>query len=138
MKNHPANRLQTRRDFFSMLVPALSVPAILWWLFTGNRSRDLGQGPGQLVVKGEVPAGVSFYNGIVLVKEEDRLRAFEARCTHLGCAITKTEGRVLVCQCHGSRFDLNGHPVQGPARKPLRELPVEQGNNGESIIRLQP
>jgi len=46
--------------------------------------------------------------------------ALSAICTHLGC-ITRylADERVIACPCHGSRFDLEGNIVHGPAPRPL-------------------
>lgn len=73
--------------------------------------------------------------GGALFLESDRLvltqpaagdfHAFVAICTHQGCNITDVEGDRIVCRCHGSVFDLDGVPVEGPARKPLKSRPVE-------------
>ncbi|MCK8674810.1 Rieske (2Fe-2S) protein, partial [Rhodococcus sp. HM1] len=52
-------------------------------------------------------------------------RAFVAICTHSGCNISGVEGDEIVCNCHGSRFRLDGTVAQGPAKKPLKTRPVE-------------
>lgn len=43
------------------------------------------------------------------------------RCTHLGCLpkVNVAEG-TFDCPCHGSRFDADGRPIYGPARRDLR------------------
>jgi glycine/D-amino acid oxidase-like deaminating enzyme len=51
----------------------------------------------------------------------DRLRHRpEPRCTHQGCVL-REDGPTgsWACPCHGSRFELDGGVVQGPARAPL-------------------
>ncbi|HKB15823.1 MAG TPA: Rieske 2Fe-2S domain-containing protein, partial [Planctomycetota bacterium] len=53
-------------------------------------------------------------------------RAFRAICTHLGCVVRWDAARGEIrCPCHGARFDPAGHPVSGPARGPLLEIPLE-------------
>ena len=50
--------------------------------------------------------------------------AFNARCTHAGCAVAVDEAE-LDCPCHGSRFDaLTGAVLQGPATEPLEPFAV--------------
>lgn len=51
--------------------------------------------------------------------------ALSAVCTHLGC-ITRflSDEGVIACPCHGSRFDLEGNVVHGPAPRPLPWIEV--------------
>ncbi|HET8993620.1 MAG TPA: Rieske (2Fe-2S) protein [Rhodococcus sp. (in: high G+C Gram-positive bacteria)] len=62
---------------------------------------------------------------IVTQPTEGDFHAFIAICTHQGCNISDVEGDLIVCRCHGSRFALDGAPVAGPAKKPLKARPVE-------------
>jgi cytochrome b6-f complex iron-sulfur subunit len=45
--------------------------------------------------------------------------AYDARCSHLGCAVYGTGAALLICKCHGSLFGLDGAVKQGPATLPL-------------------
>lgn len=48
--------------------------------------------------------------------------AVSARCTHLGCLVAFNEAEVAwECPCHGSRFDVDGKVLQGPAVRPLEK-----------------
>ncbi|MEU5280950.1 FAD-dependent oxidoreductase [Streptomyces asoensis] len=56
---------------------------------------------------------------------DGQLHALSARCTHLGCLVAFNRAeQAWECPCHGSRFDVRGQVVQGPATEPLepREL----------------
>ncbi|MFE8944730.1 FAD-dependent oxidoreductase [Streptomyces sp. NPDC007856] len=57
--------------------------------------------------------------------DEGALHAVSARCTHLGClvAFNRSE-RAWECPCHGSRFDVDGAVLQGPAVRPLEQRQI--------------
>jgi quinol---cytochrome c reductase iron-sulfur subunit len=68
--------------------------------------------------------------------------AFSKICTHAGCAVSmfryplfsaRVPGPALVCPCHYSTFDpaRGGTVVFGPAGRPLPQLPLAVGENGE-------
>jgi glycine/D-amino acid oxidase-like deaminating enzyme/nitrite reductase/ring-hydroxylating ferredoxin subunit len=61
--------------------------------------------------------------------EEGELHAVSLRCTHLGCLLRFNDAEVSWdCPCHGSRFDVDGRVLQGPAVNPLeRRYPPEDG-----------
>jgi Rieske Fe-S protein len=48
--------------------------------------------------------------------DDGSLHAVAANCTHLGCRrALNTAERSWDCPCHGSRFDIDGHVLEGPA-----------------------
>ncbi|WP_372343509.1 FAD-dependent oxidoreductase [Streptomyces sp. KL116D] len=56
---------------------------------------------------------------------DGKLHAVSARCTHLGCLVAfNAAERAWECPCHGSRFDTDGHVVQGPATRPLKQRDI--------------
>jgi cytochrome b6-f complex iron-sulfur subunit len=61
--------------------------------------------------------------------------ALSAVCTHLGC-ITRylSDERAIACPCHGSRFDLEGNVVHGPAPRPLPWLEVTADAAGNLVV----
>jgi 3-phenylpropionate/trans-cinnamate dioxygenase ferredoxin component len=68
-----------------------------------------------------------------------RLHAFDdlCLCAEPACPLSGglLEGTTLMCQCHGSKFDLTtGAVVQGPATQALRTYEVEE-MDGEVRIR---
>ncbi|MBB4909796.1 FAD-dependent oxidoreductase [Actinophytocola algeriensis] len=55
--------------------------------------------------------------------ESGALHAVRAHCTHLGCLVAFNNAeRTWDCPCHGSRFDVDGQVIQGPAVHPLRRV----------------
>jgi Rieske Fe-S protein len=53
--------------------------------------------------------------------DEGKLHAVSMTCTHLACQVAfNTAERTWDCPCHGSRFDIDGRVLEGPA---VRDLP---------------
>ncbi len=66
-------------------------------------------------------------HGIVFLTREAQLRALSTRCTHAGCMVAwqrKGGAESLRCPCHGSRFDIAGQVLNGPAKLPLARYAV--------------
>ncbi|MFI6393165.1 FAD-dependent oxidoreductase [Nonomuraea sp. NPDC050540] len=78
---------------------------------------DLPRGQGAVIkTDGELRA--------VYRDTDGALHAVSAICTHLRCVVAFNEAeRSWECPCHGSRFDVDGAVLQGPAVHPLP--PVE-------------
>ncbi len=67
---------------------------------------------------------------LFLVHDEHGIYALSAVCTHLGCVTNyeKASNRIL-CPCHGSFYNTEGHVLGGPAPRslPRVELTLEHG-----------
>lgn len=61
--------------------------------------------------------------------------ALSAVCTHLGCITRwRSDESVIACPCHGSRFDLEGNVVHGPAPRPLPWLQMTVDPSGLLVV----
>jgi glycine/D-amino acid oxidase-like deaminating enzyme/nitrite reductase/ring-hydroxylating ferredoxin subunit len=59
--------------------------------------------------------------------EEGYVHKRSAVCTHMGCIVRfNSSEKTWDCPCHGSRFGVDGHPINTPAIMPL--APVEEGS----------
>ncbi len=73
---------------------------------------------------------------IVVRAKGGSLSAVSGVCTHLGCSIRyESDGGTeeLRCNCHKSRFGLDGGLISGPAQLPLHALSVSI-RNGEVVL----
>ena len=64
---------------------------------------------------------------IVVHTRTGQYKAFNARCTHLGCVVQylpDEDPPHFGCNCHGSEFDINGRNIAGPAPRPLTPYKV--------------
>jgi len=114
-----------RRLFFRRaLALAVGVPLLgpLVAMLRRVRSQDR---PLAVAIPADVASGLSIVETAVVYRGADGgVRAFSARCTHLGCRIDRVAGDEAVCPCHGSRFRADGSAAAGPAAQPLPRLRV--------------
>ncbi len=85
--------------------------------------------PRRLVSVDQLPEGgglVLSADGVVVTRNDHGdVHAFSAMCTHQGCTVGGVANDVIVCPCHGSRFDAStGAVINGPATRPLPQVPV--------------
>ncbi|MGB0131836.1 FAD-dependent oxidoreductase [Chlorobium sp.] len=68
---------------------------------------------------------------VIASREGGRIKAFDARCTHMGCPVTyDTQSGGFYCPCHSGRFDAAGNPVSGPPQAPLASLEAVEQDGG--------
>lgn len=112
----------TRTSIAHGLADAVSANLEVAKHFVGDRISTIGRPP---IAELEPGTGaVTSSGGEALASFLDDagvLHTVSATCTHLGCLVTfNTAERSWDCPCHGSRFDIDGRVLQGPAVKDLR------------------
>ena len=115
----------SRKKFFGRIGLASLIPLGGAWYSTSRRTQLREKQIKKITLPANLPAGISFYDNVIVSKEKGKINILSAKCTHLGCIINKEENNVLVCPCHGSRYAMDGMPVKGPAASPLKKLPFK-------------
>jgi nitrite reductase/ring-hydroxylating ferredoxin subunit len=75
---------------------------------------------------------------IAIARVDDRLYAFDDLCTCAdeSCPLSGglLTGTTIMCQCHGSRFDIaTGAVLNGPATEPLKVYEVQEADGGVRV-----
>ena len=89
--------------------------------FLGDRLRPAQAGSAAKVRRGEARVVRDGLGKTGVYRDEDgKVHAVSLRCTHLGCLLRfNSAERSWDCPCHGSRFDVDGAVLEGPAVDPL-------------------
>ena len=88
---------------------------------------------------GDNAPGELAFGGYV-VKTSGKVNVFAINCSHLGCSVALAKAAPdhpetsFDCPCHGSRFNLDGTVLHGPAEFPLSHLNWKQGDNPSQIV----
>ncbi|MFC7676117.1 Rieske (2Fe-2S) protein [Mycolicibacterium sp. GCM10028919] len=93
-----------------------------------------GGAPAALAATADVPVGSGvILDDVVLTQPTAGVfKGFSKRCPHAGCSVSEITDGNIVCPCHGSRFDLEGAVVNGPAASALSPKAVTV--QGDSIV----
>jgi len=75
---------------------------------------------------------------VSIARVKDRLYAFDDLCTcsEASCPLSGglLNGTTIMCQCHGSRFDItSGAVINGPATKALNVYEVEETDDSVRV-----
>jgi glycine/D-amino acid oxidase-like deaminating enzyme/nitrite reductase/ring-hydroxylating ferredoxin subunit len=83
-----------------------------------KRIEDIGNDEGSVVVVNGKRAGC-------YKDAEGNINLIDTTCTHMGCEVEWNSGdRTWDCPCHGSRFSIQGDVIEGPAKKPLKQVDI--------------
>ena len=126
----------TRRGWLKLVTLAITAAFAGLWFAVSRRLRAADRGS-MLRLPAPARDGVSFHGPVVLVRQADRITALSARCPHLGCQISQQQGDQLVCPCHGSRFNLKGRVLEGPASADLTLLAIKREPKDQLVISIR-
>lgn len=115
---------QRRLGRHDLLRALLLLPLLVPWVAMLQRQQQRRK-PAAFALPAELPLGLSVAGPVVAHRADDgTVRVWSSRCTHLGCRLDRVVEGVLVCPCHGSRFDADGQVLTGPASRALQPLRV--------------
>ncbi len=134
MKNILLNHTKRRIFLKGLGILFCIIPVYPLMKMIRNRITYLKKSQATVKVDIELPQGISFFDELIINRESDKYEIFSARCSHLGCRINKIEKNNLVCQCHGSRYSLNGEVLQGPAKQNLKPINFRKDLKNRMII----
>ena len=141
----------TRREFTKFL-GLTSMAFLMGTLATAVRKLvkqmfDRGEAPVEIANMGDIAVGgyklfryPTENDPCILVRlSEEKLVAFDQRCTHLSCpVIFEAASKRLVCPCHAGFFSAeDGRPLAGPPKRALARLEVTTRNARVWVRRLQ-
>jgi cytochrome b6-f complex iron-sulfur subunit len=70
---------------------------------------------------------------VFIYRDYEGVRAMSAICTHLGCVLEATEDG-FQCPCHGSRFNVKGRVLSGPAPRSPAYFKVDVAPDGQLLV----
>lgn len=73
-----------------------------------------------------------------LINTDEGPRALYMVCTHLGCLYKwEPSNNRFECPCHGSKFNLEGHYIEGPAPRSLDQFLIEIVQGGTVVAQTE-
>jgi len=131
-KTKLAAETHNRRNFIRMAGAGIILgTAFLWEKLV--RSQKLLSQIQSITIPFNPNQEFTFHRDVIVVNNSDKISVYSSKCTHLGCTISQTINGEMVCPCHGSKFDIEGNPLNGPAVRPLPKLAFQLDKNKQKI-----
>lgn len=75
---------------------------------------------------------------LAVLRDERGISVTSMLCTHQTCLLKTAvnSGALFECPCHGSRFSVDGTPINGPATEPLPRYRAEFSGKGLLTVYL--
>ncbi len=76
---------------------------------------------------------------ILFIRDTDEsIRSLDPTCTHNRCQVAyNAEKKTIDCPCHGSRYDLEGKVLEGPAPAPLKKYDAYLDEEDRIVLTLE-
>ena len=130
-----------RRDFLGLAglwSAAIAITGSLLGMARMTKPRVLPEASARVRIgkADELPPGTTRImneHNIRVTSTREGIAATSLICTHLGCVVKESPDG-FACPCHGSKFDVTGKVVSGPAPRALPWLSVSQAADGTLIV----
>lgn len=122
MLNTLIGNIMSRKKFLETVLLLFLLP-IAWLVSSTIRKNKEWTIPSFIKVPDNFSKEVNFLNKVIVIKTAQQVNFLSSSCTHLGCRINKVENNELLCPCHGSKFNLKGEVIKGPATEALPNFP---------------
>ena len=110
------------------------MPLYKIWQHSVDQKQMFSDRSNEIIIDRNLSDGVHVFGKVILIKQGNSFQLLLSKCSHLGCQINKTENDQLVCPCHGSRYNLKGDALKGPATNPLAVVDFDMEKRGENIL----
>ncbi len=129
----------SRKKFIDILIKVLSFSILATLAFGIHKLFRQLSGKSRLVElpSNKIQSSTFVGKEFILLSNRDEAKVLSRQCPHLGCRLEINDkyGQI-VCPCHGSRFDMEGRYVSGPAKKDMQQLTFKTKQNGNLQIYL--
>ncbi len=106
---------------------------VIGGFFSYLQNKDISDNIGETLELKQTEGRVFKYEGskfAVYKDENNKLHILNPKCSHLGCIINwNNDEKSWDCPCHGSRFNVFGEVINGPANEPLEYYNEEPISN---------
>jgi len=124
----------TRKKFLKLSAAAIVLPFLVIWDNFVERTIILHSSNSRITLPADIQQGITFFKSVIINKNDKQLNILSSKCTHLGCKINKIEDDKLICPCHGSKFNLDGNVIKGPATASLKRLSYKTNLKTKEIV----
>ncbi len=126
----------SRKDFIKKFWSVILIPYALYVILMAKKHSRVSLSK-EVRISNNLNGEINFFEDVICIKSGEDVTVFSSKCTHLGCQINKAQDGVLICPCHGSKFDLQGKALKGPANKKLIKLEFDEDKaTNEYIIKV--
>jgi len=128
----------TRNDFFKILSTIFSGAAVIGFIFNYGKTLRYFFRSNRFIQVDISKIDNQLYDDadVFIVKNNDQIEVLSKKCPHLGCTLQMNRNKsAIVCPCHGSRFNLRGKFVSGPAKQNMKRYSYKM--DSDNIINIE-